>query len=245
MGYPKLWRREGVRSSAGALDTPPCRTMRPCGEDGPPVVVASRARLVGGGGVGLGLGGVFALAGGEVDLAGGADELPDGEGEREQDDGPDGDEDGGGPLVGEACPEVEELVAVADADPDGDAVAEEAADGEGCHEFFARHADGSGGEDEGRERHGRRQQGGERDGEDGVLLHPGGDALEDAGGDMLFEEGHATGLAGGVGEEASEGGAGGGDGDEQDGVGVAGGVEDDHDVGDAGDGEGDEGAVDR
>lgn len=109
-----------------------------------------------GGGVGLGL-----LAGGELDLARAADELPDGEGEREQDDGPDGDEDGGGPLGGEVRPEVQELVAVADADPDGDAVAEESADGEGSHEFFARHVDGAGGEDEGRKRHGRWEKRGE------------------------------------------------------------------------------------
>jgi hypothetical protein len=77
-----------------------------------------------------------------------------------------------------------------------------------------------------------------------VLFHPGGDAGEDALGDVLLEEGHASGLAGGVGDEASDGGAGGGDGDEEEGVGVAGGVEDEHDVSDAGDGEGNEGAVD-
>ena len=87
---------------------------------------------------------MFALAGCEVDLLGGADELPDGEGEREQDGGPDDDEDGGGPLVGEVCPEAEEGVAVADADPDGDAVADEPADSECPHEFFARHVHGSG-----------------------------------------------------------------------------------------------------
>ena len=121
---------------------------------------------------------------------------------------------------------------------------EESADGEGPHEGFAGHAHGSGGEDEGRERHGWRENGGERDGEDGVVLHPLGDAGEDAGGDVLFEELHATGLTGGVGKQASEGGADGGDDDEEDGVGVAGGVEDEHDVGDAGDGERDEGAID-
>jgi hypothetical protein len=197
--------------------------------------------LIGGGGVGLGM---FALAGGEVDLAGGADQLPDGEGQREQDDGPDGDEDGGGPLGGEVRPEMKELVAVADADPDGDAVADQPADGEGPHEFLARHVHRSGGQDEGRERHRGWEQRGQRDGEDGVLFHPGGHAAEDAFGDVLFEEGHASGLTGGVGEEASDGGADGGDGDEQDGVGVAGGVEDQHDVGYAGDGERDEGAVD-
>jgi len=197
--------------------------------------------LVGGGGVGLGM---LALAGGEVDLLGGAEEFPDGEGQREQDRGPDDDEDGGGPLVREVRPEAEELVAVADADPDGDAVAGEAAEGERPHKLFARHVHRAGREDKGRERHGGRKNGGQRDGEDGVLFHPGGDAREDAGGDVFFEEGHATGLTGCVGEAASDGGAEGGDGDEQDGVGVAGGVEDQHDVGYAGDGERDEGAVD-
>ena len=154
---------------------------------------ASEAGLVGGGGVGLGGGG--GLAGVELQVAGGADELPDGEGEREQDAGPEDDEDGGGPLVGEVRPEAEEGAAVADADPDSDAVAEEAADGEGPHEFFARHVHGAGGEDEGRERHGRRKKRGEGDGEDGVVFHPVGDAAEDAFGDVFFEEGHAAGLA--------------------------------------------------
>jgi hypothetical protein len=192
-----------------------------------------------GGGVGLGV-----LAGGETDFAGGAVELPAGEGQGEKDDAPDGDEDGGGPPGGEVVPEVEEGAAVADADTDRDDVAGEPAKGEGGQEFFARHADGSGGEDEGAERHGRREDCRERDGEDGVGFHPGGDAGEDGGGDVLFQEGHASGLTGGVGEEASDGRAEGGDGDEEDGVGVGGGVEDEHDVGDAGEGEGDEGAVD-
>ncbi len=51
---------------------------------------------------------------------------------------------------------MKEGVAVADTDPDGDAVAQEAADGEGPHEFFARHVGGAGDEDEGRKRHRRR-----------------------------------------------------------------------------------------
>jgi len=55
-------------------------------------------------------------------------------------------------------PEAEEGAAVADADPDGDAVADESADGEGPHKLFARHVHGTGGEDEGRERHGRREK---------------------------------------------------------------------------------------
>ena len=135
-------------------------------------------------------------------------------------------------------------MAVADADPDGDAVADEAADGEGQHEFFARHVHGAGGKDEGRERHGRREQGGQRDGEDGMVFHPGGDAAENSFGDVLLEEGHAAGLADGVGEEASDGGAERGDGDEEEDVGFGGGEDDEEYVGDAGDGEGDEGAVD-
>ena len=135
-------------------------------------------------------------------------------------------------------------MAVADANPDGDTVADEAADGESPHEFFARHVNGAGGQDEGRERHGRRKKRGERDGEDGVVFHPFGDAAEDAFGNVLFEEGHAAGLADCVGEEASNGGAESGDGDEEKDVGVGGGEDDEEYVGDAGDGEGDERAVD-
>ena len=141
----------------------------------------------------------------EVEILRRADQLPDGEGEREQDGGPDDDEDGGGPLFGEVRPEVEECVAVADADPDGDAVADEAADGEGPHEFFARHVHGAGGQDKGRERHGRGKERGEGDGEDGVIFHPVGHAAEDSLGNVLLEEGHAAGLTDGVGEEASDG----------------------------------------
>jgi len=141
-------------------------------------------------------------------------------------------------------PEAKEGAAVANTDPDGDAVADEAADGERPHEFFARHVDGAGREYERRERHGGGKKRGQRDGEDGVVFHPGGDAAEDAFGDVFFEEGHAAGLADGVGEEASNGRAEGGEGDEEKDVGVGGGVDDEHDVGDAGDGEGDEGAVD-
>ena len=141
-------------------------------------------------------------------------------------------------------PEAEEGAAVADADPDSDAVADEAADGERPHEFLARHMHGAGCEDEGREWHGRGQKRGERDGEDGVVFHPVGHAAEDALRDVLSEEGHAAGLTDGVGEEASDGRAEGGDGDEEEDVGVGGGEDDEEDVGDAGDGEGDERAVD-
>ncbi len=67
----------------------------------------------------------------------------------------------------------------------------------------------------GRERHGRRKDGGQRDGEDGVVLHPVADAFEDARGDALFEEGHASGLADLVAEVSAEGRAGGGEQDEE------------------------------
>jgi len=180
----------------------------------------------------------------EVEILRRADQLPDGEGEREQDGGPDDDEDGGGPLFGEVRPEVEECVAVADTDPDGDAVTDETADGEGPHKFFARHVDGAGGQDEGGERHRRRQKRGEGDGEDGVVCHPVGHAAEDSLGDVLLEEGHTAGLTDGVGEESSDGRAQGGDGDQEKDVGVGGGEDDEEYVGDAGDGEGDERAVD-
>jgi hypothetical protein len=194
---------------------------------------------------GLGGDGRAAFGGAEVHSAGGFVESPDSDGRKEDDDGPEGDEDGGGPLGGEARPEMQKGVAVADADPDGDAVAQEAADGEGPHELFARHVRGARDEDEGRERHGRGKQSGERDGEDGVVLHPVGDASEDGFGDVFFEEGHAAGLTDSVREETAESGADGGEGDEEEDVGVGGGEDDEEDVGDAGDGEGDEGAVDR
>jgi len=182
--------------------------------------------------------------GGEVEFTGGAVELPDGDGGEDENDGPEGDHDGGGPFGVEAGPEAEDGVAVVDAEPDGDDVAQETTGGEGPHELFALHVDGSSGEDEGPERHGWGKDGGEGDGEDGVLFHPGCNAVEGALGDVLLEEGHATGGSGGVGGEASDGGSEGGDGDEEDGVGVGGGVDDDEDVGDAGNGERNEGAVD-
>ena len=178
------------------------------------------------------------------EVAGGLVETPDGGDGEEKNDGPERDEDGVGPAGGEVRPEAKEGAAVVDADPDGDAVAEETAEGEGPHEGGAGHVDCSGGKDEGREWHGRRDERGERDGEDGVGFHPVGDAGEYVGRDVFFEELHASGLTGDVGEIASGGGAEGGDGDEEDGVGVGSGVEDEHDVGDAGDGERHEGAVD-
>jgi hypothetical protein len=54
---------------------------------------------------------------------------------------------------------------------------------------------GSGDEDEGRERHGWREDGREGDGEDGVVLHPVGDTGEDGFGDVFFKKGEAAGLA--------------------------------------------------
>jgi hypothetical protein len=188
--------------------------------------------------------GAGAFIGVEADGARALIELPDGDAGEDEDDGPEGDEDGGGPFCGEAGPEVEDGVAVVDAQPDGEAVAEESADGESPHEGLAGHFDSSGRKDEGGKRHGRGKDRGERDGKDGVVLHPLGDAGEDVGRDVFFQELHASGVTGGVGEEASDRRTDGGDGDEQDGVGVAGGIENEHDVGDARDGERDEGAVD-
>ncbi len=77
-----------------------------------------------------------------------------------------------------------------------------------------------------------------------MVLHPVADAVEDARGDALLEEGHAAGLADLVAEVSAERGAGGGDQDEEEPVVVLGGEDDDHDVGDAGDGERHEGGVD-
>ena len=77
-----------------------------------------------------------------------------------------------------------------------------------------------------------------------MVFHPGGDTAKDVFGDVLFEEGHASRLSDGVGEEASDRGAKGSDGDEEENVGVGGGEDDEEDVGDAGDGERDEGAID-
>ncbi len=77
-----------------------------------------------------------------------------------------------------------------------------------------------------------------------MVFHPGSDAAEDVFRDVLFEEGHASSLTDGVGEEASDRGAERGDSDEEEEVGVGGGEDDEEDVGDAGDGEWNEGAVD-
>ena len=94
-------------------------------------------------------------------------------------------------------------------------VADGAADGEGGEELVAGHVERSGGEDEGAERHGRRQDGGQGYGEDGVVLHPFADAFEDAWGDTLFEEGHAAGVSYLMAEVSAEGGADGGEEDEE------------------------------
>ena len=104
--------------------------------------------------------------------------------------------------------------------------------------------DGAGDEDEGRKRHRWGEQGGQRDGEDGVVLHPAGNAGEHRFGDVLFEESEAAGLADGMGEEAAKCGADGGESDKEKDVGFGGGEGDEEDVGDAGNGEWDEGAVD-
>jgi hypothetical protein len=192
----------------------------------------------------LGGGALGTFEGVEVHGPGGFVELPAGDGGEEDDDGPECDEDGGGPFGGELRPQAKEGAAVVDTDPDGDGVAQEAREGESPHELFARHVDGTGDQDEGRERHGRGKQGRQGDGEDGVVLHPVGDAVEDGFGDVLFEEAEPARLADGVREEAAQGGADGGESDEEEDVGLGGGEGDEQDVGDAGDGQRDEGAID-
>ena len=137
-----------------------------------------------------------------------------------------------------------DVPSIVDAEQDGDGMAQAAADGEGEHEGAEAHFERSGRENEGAERHRWGQDGGKRDGEDGVRLHPVGDPFEDAFGSAFLDEGEAAGLSDAVGEPAAESGAGGGGGDEQDGVGMLGSVEDEQDVSDAGDGERDEGAID-
>jgi hypothetical protein len=78
-----------------------------------------------------------------------------------------------------------------------------------------------------------------------VALHPIADELEDAWGDTFFEEGHASTLTNLIAEISADGGAGGGDENQDQPIGgVAGRHEDEHDVGDTGAGEGDEGRVD-
>jgi hypothetical protein len=171
-------------------------------------------------------------------------ELPEGDGAADGDDGPENDEDGRGVLCRETVPKMDDAAAVVDSQPRGDGVACRAADGEGSEELFSRHVQSACGEDEGAERHGRRQDGGEGHGEDGVVLHPVADALEDAGRDVLFDEGHAAGLADLVAEVSAERGACGGEENQQEPAMVLGGEDDDHDVGEAGQRERDEGAVD-
>jgi hypothetical protein len=191
---------------------------------------------------GLGCGGGFAAGG--ADGVAGLPELIEGVGDADEDERPKDDEDSRAVAVGEPEPQMEEGSSVADAEKHGDSVARETAGGEGDHELLQRHFERAGGEDEGAERHRRRQNGGERDGEDGVRFHPSADSLEDARRDAFFDEGHASGLADTPGEPAAECGAGSRDGDEQEGIRVLGGVEHEHDVGDAGDGERDEGGID-
>ena len=73
-------------------------------------------------------------------------------------------------------------------------VAKEAADGERHHELFFRHVQRTGREHKRRERHGGRKDRRERDGEDGVVLHPASHAFEDALRNVLFEECDAAGV---------------------------------------------------
>jgi len=181
----------------------------------------------------------------DTDGTGGLVELPEGEGAADGDADPENDEHGCRVFSGETVPEVKDVAAVVDAKPCSNGVADGAADGEGDHEFFSRHVERACSEDEGAQRHGRRKDGGEGDGEDGVALHPVAYALEDACGDVFFEEGHAAALTDLVAKISAECGACGCKKDEQDDVLLAGGHHDDHDVGDAGHGQRDEGAVDN
>jgi hypothetical protein len=75
-------------------------------------------------------------------------------------------------------------------------------------------------------------------------LHPLADALEDAGWDMHFEEGHTAGMTHLVAEVSAQGGAAGGAKDEQEPAFVLRRKHNQHDVGDAGQGKRYEGAVD-
>lgn len=136
------------------------------------------------------------------------------------------------------------LAAVDDAKGGGDGVPKETAEGERGDKGAESHAQGAGGEHKWAEGHGWREERGQGDGEDGVVLHPLGNAAKDAPGDVLFEELHAAFLGDDVAEIAAQGGSGGGRSDQEEEVSVLRGVEDDQDVGDAGDGQRNEGAVD-
>ena len=87
------------------------------------------------------------------------------------------------------------MPAVVDTKPRSGRVTQSAADGEGDHELLARHIECASSEDEWTERHGRRKDGGQGDGEDRVALHPFADAYKDPRGDVFFEEGHTAPLA--------------------------------------------------
>ncbi len=78
------------------------------------------------------------------------------------------------------------MPAVVDAEPCCDDVTQASTNGEGDHEFFARHPECARCKDEGAERHGWRKDGGQGDGEDGVVFHPLADALEDARGNAMM-----------------------------------------------------------
>ena len=74
-----------------------------------------------------------------VELFAGLVELPEGVGEGEGNPCPEDDEDGGAPGGGEFVPHPEHVAAVLDAEPDGEGVAEQAAEGEGPEELGAGH----------------------------------------------------------------------------------------------------------
>ena len=119
-------------------------------------------------------------------------------------------------MSDEQVPEAEDVAAVVDAEPGGDGVAQAAADGEGGEEFVARHLERAGGEDEGAESGmgGGRMAGRatERMAWFSIQLQT---RLKMRGGDVLFEEGHAAGLADLVAEVSAERGADGGEQDEE------------------------------
>ena len=190
------------------------------------------------------VGAVYEVSGANADGARGFVDLPEGEGTADRDAYPDNDEDGGCVFRGETVPEVNDVSAVTDAEPCCDDVTQASTDGEGDHEFFSRHLECARCEDEGAERHGRRKDGGQGDGEDGVGFHPLADALEGARGNTFLEEGHAAALADQMAEVSPDRGAGSGEQNQQDDVLMLRGHDDDHDVGDAGHGQWDEGAVD-
>ena len=180
-----------------------------------------------------------------ADGARGFVELPEGEDATDDDTDPDHDDDGHCVFCGEAVPDANNVPAVVDAKPRRDDVAQGSTGGEGDHKFFPRHLECARCEDEGAERHGRRKDRGDCNGEDGVAFHPVADSFEDARVDAFFEEGHAAALADEMAEVSADRRPNAGEQNEEDEVLMLRGHDDDHDVGDAGHGQWNEGAVDN